>query len=357
MPSTKNTVAPRGFRLIPRFLSDPYRRFRYAKIIHGTRVGIGILLAIAITTIFDIPHGEWSSISLLIVIAGLQHHGNIRRRATERAFGTLIGAVVGLSIIVQQMVLGMPVLSWMLICIACGVSAYHAIGKGGYIALLSAITVVIVAGHGDNAFIDGVWRTVNVLIGIAIALLFSFALPLYATYSWRYKLAEALRGCATIHSRVISPDDFSFETHTLAMAKQRALLIELRSLIPSVIKEVAVPAKKMEEIQHNLRIIVSALELLPSLRPNAGDPAGVDFVATGMAPQMRGIRDILLGASRALKGGSLVRLQPRDIAIPDTAVRRHPAHMDGYVLLTLNLLENVDQIRASLMNESRHWNI
>ncbi|MFP3747262.1 hypothetical protein SB816_29770, partial [Achromobacter sp. SIMBA_011] len=76
----------------------------------------------------------------------------------------------------------------------------HAIGKAGYIALLSAITMVIVAGHGDNEIVDGLWRAVNVLVGIAIALAFSFALPLYATYSWRYKLADALRACAAVHA-------------------------------------------------------------------------------------------------------------------------------------------------------------
>ena len=70
--------------------------------------------------------------------------------------------------------------------IGCGICAYHAIGKAGYIALLSAITMVIVAGHGDNEIVDGLWRAVNVLVGIAIALAFSFALPLYATYSWRF---------------------------------------------------------------------------------------------------------------------------------------------------------------------------
>jgi hypothetical protein len=39
--------------------------------------------------------------------------------------------------------------------VVCGFFSYHAIGKGGYTALLSAITVFIVAGHGDNPISDG----------------------------------------------------------------------------------------------------------------------------------------------------------------------------------------------------------
>ena len=59
---------------------------------------------------------------------------------------------------------------------------------------------MIVAGHGDNTMAAGLWRTVDIVIGITIALAFSFALPLYATWSWRYKLADALRGCAALHA-------------------------------------------------------------------------------------------------------------------------------------------------------------
>ena len=39
--------------------------------------------------------------------------------------------------------------------------------RGQRIALLAAITLVIVVGHGDNNLLDGAWRTLNVLVGIA----------------------------------------------------------------------------------------------------------------------------------------------------------------------------------------------
>ncbi len=91
--------------------------------------------------------------------------------------------------------------------------SYHAIDKGGYIALLSPITVFIVVGHGDNPLSDGLWRTVDTLIDIVSALAFFFALPLYAVYSWRYILAGALRDCAAIYSRIISGQSVSDDEH------------------------------------------------------------------------------------------------------------------------------------------------
>ena len=188
---------PMFARRLLRPLLDPYRRYRHAKLIHAVRVSIGLLATILLTTGINLPHGEWASVTMLIVIGGLQHHGNIGKKAVERAYGTLIGASVGLLLVVQQAYLGQPLLTYLLMSVVCGFFSYHAIGKGGYIALLSAITVFIVAGHGDNPVSDGLWRTVDILIGIVLALAFSFALPLYAVYSWRYNLASALRGSSS----------------------------------------------------------------------------------------------------------------------------------------------------------------
>lgn len=254
-------------RFVLRPLLDPYRRYQHAKLIHATRVALGILLSIAVTALFNLPHGEWATISLLIVIAGLQHHGNIRRKAIERAFGTLIGGAAGLLLLVEQEHFGHLWFTWLLMAIACGVCAYYAVGKGGYIALLSAITLVIVAGHGDNELVDGFWRAVNVLIGIVIALLFSFALPLYATYSWRYKLADALRACAVVQARIAGSRDISDEAHLKEMAALSALLVQLRSLMPSVSKECGISMQQLEAIQRGLRLCISYLEILASVRP------------------------------------------------------------------------------------------
>ena len=118
------------------------------------RVSLGLLATILLTTGIHLPHGEWASVTMLVVIGGLQHHGNIGKKAAERAIGTLIGAGVGLVLVAQQAWLGMPWLTYFAMSVVCGFFSYHAIGKGGYTALLAAITVFIVAGHGDNPVTD-----------------------------------------------------------------------------------------------------------------------------------------------------------------------------------------------------------
>lgn len=339
-----------------RLARDPRRRYHYARYIHATRVGLGILLSIAVTSGLGWPHGEWASISLLIVIAGLQHHGNIRKRAAERAWGTAIGAVAGLLIIVQQTWLGHPPLTYALMAIACGICAYHAIGKGGYIALLAAITLIIVAGHGDNDLLDGAWRSLNVLVGIAIALLFSFALPLYATYSWRYRLADALRACAKVYASLSKAGGAANGEPLKHLNKLNTLLVQLRSLMPSVSKEIDVPVERLERIQHSLRICISTLELLSAARASSDEAPARASADVLSAKDDRRIRDTLIGISRALRFGTVARLTHNRAADGEPA-----SHLPGpqtvESALALRFSSEIEQLRGEFLAIAPQWNI
>jgi uncharacterized membrane protein YccC len=350
--------APRTLKLpapllaVLRLVRDPHRRYRHARYIHATRVGLGVLLSIAVTSGLGWPHGEWATISLLIVIAGLQHHGNIRKRAAERAWGTLIGAMAGLLIIVQQTWLGHLPLTYALTALACGICAYHAIGKGGYIALLAAITLVIVVGHGDNNLLDGAWRTLNVLIGIAIALLFSFALPLYATYSWRYRLADALRECARAYGSIGQAGEVTSAYRNQHLGKLNTLLVQLRSLMPSVSKEIDVPIERLEAIQRSLRICISTLELLNAAPGASAGPGGDAPSGVGN----RRIRDALIGMSRALRFGTVARLA--HLRAAGIGQASHPPGTPTVEsALALGFANEIERLRGQLLAIAPQWNI
>ncbi|MGT2452620.1 FUSC family protein [Cupriavidus basilensis] len=356
MTSPLSTHLPPVLRRVLRPLLDPARRYRYARQIHAARVALGLLTSIALTTGIHLPHGEWASITLLVVIGGLQHHGNIRKKAAERALGTLIGAGAGLLIILQQSYFHVPLLSYVLIVIACAICAYQAIGKGGYIALLSAITIFIVAGHGENAVADGLWRAADVLIGIAIALLFSFALPLHATYSWRYKLAEALRSCARMHTAIATDAALDKAELQRAMVLQGGLLVQLRSLMPSVAKEINVSMEELEAIQHGMRVSISLLEVLAATRPCFDDESRA-VIQECLGEETRRISAMLIGMARALTHGVVARLEPRGDSQLERMAEAIPAQWAGYVSLTLRLSGEFDALRQRLSEIAQRWNI
>jgi uncharacterized membrane protein YccC len=344
-------------RRLLRPLLDPYRRYRHARVIHAVRVSLGLLATILLTTGINLPHGEWASVTMLVVIGGLQHHGNIGKKAAERAIGTLIGAGVGLVLVAQQAWLGMPWLTYFAMSVVCGFFSYHAIGKGGYTALLSAITVFIVAGHGDNPVTDGLWRGVDILIGIALALAFSFALPLYAVYSWRYNLADALRDCAKIYGRIIDGQAITADEHLKLMTRLNAAMVQLRSLMPSVSKEVKISMTELDALQRNLRMCVSTLEILGNTRPDANDPEAMSLMQTALKAEQRQIRVQLIGMARALKSGAAQRLnRPMDVPLVSLDAPVYNT-LDGYRLLTQQLAANVGEMRQRLASNASRWNI
>lgn len=236
--------------------------------------------------------------------------------------------------------------------------SYHAIGKGGYTALLAAITVLIVAGHGDNPVSDGLWRGVDILIGIALALAFSFALPLYAVFSWRYNLADALRDCATIYGRIINGQSVADDEHHRLMGRLNTVMVQLRSLMPSVSKEVKISMTELDAIQRHLRMCVSTLEILGNTRPDANDPDAMAHLQSSLKAEHRLIRVQLVGMARALKSGASQRLN-RPIELPSDSSLDAPVYspLDGYRLLILQFAANIGEMRQRLAKAAPRWNI
>lgn len=344
-----------------RAVASPYYRYRHARVLHSLRVGLAMLVSILATTGIDIPHGIWSSVTLLVVIGGLQHHGNIRKKAAERAAGTLLGASIGLVLILQQDLIGSLPLTYVLMSIVAAICAWFAIGSSGYIGLLTAITMCIVAGHGDNPIDVGLWRTLNVLIGIVIALAFSFALPLHATYSWRYGLADNLRECARIYARLLQGETISEDEQVRSFLRINQQLVQLRSLMPSVAKEIDVPQARLEEIQRLHRSVLSSLELLASGPLMRADAVTRAAFAQECGIEVRAVRGILLATARGLRFCRATHFRippavPLAQAHPDAALTL-PPDLQGPYWLGQRLAEQVDRLRALLLETEPNWNI
>jgi len=367
-PKTRDAVtarlAPRRTRLgrIARAVTSPYYRYRHATFFHSLRVGLAMLVSILATTGIDIPHGIWSSVTLLVVIGGLQHHGNIRKKAAERAAGTMLGALLGLALILQQNLFDSLPLTYVLMSVIAAVCAWFAIGNAGYVALLTAITMCIVAGHGDNMIDTGLWRTLNVLIGIVIALAFSFALPLHATYSWRYLLADNLRDCARVYTRVMTGMPIGGDDHAAAFIRMGKRLVQLRSLMPSVAKEIDVPIGRLDEIQRLHRSMLSALEMLSTGTLAHADMR--DAFAQQCGEGANAVRLTMLATARALRFAGTAKFRmpeaarAADMCTDSSRAEKEIApELQGPYWLAQRYAEQVERLRALLSATEPNWNI
>jgi uncharacterized membrane protein YccC len=343
-------------------ITSPYQRFRHAKLLHSVRVGAAMFASIILTSGLNLPHGLWASVTVLVVIGGLQHQGNVRQKAFERAIGTMIGALAGLLCIVQQSIIGSLALTYVLMSVFAGVCAFYAIGRTGYIALLAAITLCIVAGHGDNGIDVGLWRTANVLFGIVIALAFSFALPLHATYSWRYGVASNLRKSARLYQRILHGAPLTAQEQIAAFADLSTRLVTLRTMMPSVAKETGAPLSALEEIQRQHRTILSALEMIAAACLSfAGTEQRALFAACCHRDE-RHTRETMIGMALALRTGNVARLSrvAARPAAPDCEAPGGlalPVALEGPHWLTQRLAEQVDRMRELLSGFDGYWKI
>lgn len=344
-----------------RRLANPYTRYRYAAGIHCARVGLALLASILLTTGLNLPHGLWASVTVLVVMGGLVHQGTIRGKSYERVLGTLLGATVGLGVILVHQLSDSNALVYLLLSGFGALSAFFAIRRPGYVALLAGITLYTVAGHGDNAMSEGLWRMLNVLIGTALALLFAQIYPLRAVYVWRYLLSDNLRACARLYGRLSSDHDLSAESFAAQMDELDLRLVAARAHLAPVARETAMPLPQLELLQRTHRAIMGTLESLIASRQFAAAAGDIEAVPASLDRHRQAIVRLLLQSAHALKFSRTTRLVQECQGLERLPPRPHNLsagfEKQGFYWLTLRLYEQVEQLSALLAGSAEHWNI
>ncbi|WP_227526101.1 FUSC family protein [Psychrobacter sp. FDAARGOS_221] len=187
-------------------LVEPYARYLHANILHAMRLGIAVVASLLFSRWSQIPHSEWSTITVFVILGLLQYQGAIYTKAKERMLGTILGIIVGLLLLwLSHGLLGFAATSWiyyLLVGVISAIIGYYSIKQLGYIGLLTGITMCMVITSNDSVGPDGVARALNVLIGTLTAVLATLILPLKSTLMWRFLLANNLEACADMYDEV-----------------------------------------------------------------------------------------------------------------------------------------------------------
>jgi uncharacterized membrane protein YccC len=142
------------------------QQFRYS-----LRVGLGLAISVFIFKFFQIDHGHWIALTLLIVIQ--PYYGATRKKGVERIIGTVAGIIVGGAIML------LPIKHEAFVVILIFISffvAYYL--RNNYKVGVFFVTIMLVVmmqlskqGSWDLIW----WRVLSTLIGSALAILISFA--------------------------------------------------------------------------------------------------------------------------------------------------------------------------------------
>ena len=277
---------------------EPYARYQHADILHATRLGVAVVLALLINKVTAFPHGEWTTITVFIILGLLQYQGAIYTKAKERVLGTLLGIVVGLAILwLSQEVETWLWLYYALIGVASGIIGYVAVKQLGYIGLLTGITMLMIVSNPSQTNIaqDGIYRALNILLGTSISVAATFILPLKSTLMWRFLLASNLEACSKLYAGV--GDHINHETNsdtdvetdksaespkaavsiTGVIPVNKALVMELQQInkrllavrphIAATASESGIKKEALETIQRTHRNIIGTIDLLLSAAP------------------------------------------------------------------------------------------
>ena len=187
-------------------LIEPYARYLHADLLHSIRLGGAVVASLIFSQVTQIPHSEWATITVFVILGLLQYQGAIYTKAKERVLGTLLGIVVGLGLLwINHQVQGYFGIAWLyyvLVGVISGVIGYYSIKQLGYIGLLTGITMCMVISSHNSIGPDGIARAFNVLIGTLFAVVATLILPLKSTLMWRFLLANNLEACANMYDGV-----------------------------------------------------------------------------------------------------------------------------------------------------------
>lgn len=269
---------------------EPYARYQYVDVLHAIRLGVAVILALLVNKVTNFPHGEWTTITVFIILGLLQYQGAIYTKAKERVLGTLLGIGAALGIVWFSQGVGTWLwVDYVIIGLISGIIGYLAIRNLGYTGLLTGITMLMIVSDLGQSTIgqDGIYRALNILLGTGLAVAATLILPLKSTLMWRFLLASNLDACSNLYARVGNHIDTAEELidgavqyvnpTVFAVPVNKALVIELQQInkrllavrphLAATTSESGIDKETIESIQRTHRNIIGTIDLLLTAAP------------------------------------------------------------------------------------------
>ena len=363
--------------------TEPYVRYQHADVLHAIRLGTAVILALLVNKLTNLPHGEWTTITVFIILGLLQYQGAIYTKAKERVLGTLlgIGAALGVLWFIQNAG-AWPWVDYALIGLLSGIIGYLAVRKLGYTGLLTGITMLmIVSDLGHNSIgQDGIYRALNILLGTGVSVAVTLILPLKSTLMWRFLLSSNLDACSSLYASVGHHIDTAegaagnttHKSHPVAFSAEeipvdRALvttlqqinkrLLAVRPHIAATASESGIEKETLETIQRTHRNIIGTIDLLLSAAPRLANIEIDEENHVLLIHYQHELTQAMQHMAAVLRSPSDEVFRPiTRIAVSEYPSVQHLAfEWQGYFWLTQTLQTQLQQLSDLLQASKLHW--
>lgn len=283
--------------------------YRYTRLIHSLKLGLALLIATLLNWLWPLPHFLWTLVTIVIIMMHLPQVGRTMGKSLQRAIGTVFGAVYGVLLIAcftdERIIMSLMIIAVMLLC-------YLAEGRFSYAYLVAGFTMIIVIGDSNHDTSEAVWRTLNILLGCAIAIAVSLlVLPIKAKLDWCHQLSRSLHLMTKILAKQFALDIVNEYECSTELSKINHCILAQRNLFFSLgwesltLREQLPLLTKLADKQNRM---VTLLALLSQSRLDKnGDvlyehlaPA-VNHVAMGLIAQLHELNQYINGQVGKLK--------------------------------------------------------
>lgn len=362
---------------------EPYVRYQHADILHATRLGTAVILALLFNKITNLPHGEWTTITVFIILGLLQYQGAIYTKAKERVIGTLLGIGTALGVLWFNQNAGAWLwVDYALIGLLSGIIGYLAVRQLGYTGLLTGITMLMIVSDLGNSSIgqDGIYRALNILLGTGISVAVTLILPLKSTLMWRFLLSSNLDACSSLYAGVGHHidatdgvvDDSVQKLNPVALPVKevpvdRALvtalqqinkrLLAVRPHIAATASESGIEKETLETIQRTHRNIIGTIDLLLSAAPRLANIEIDEENHVLLVHYQHELTQAMQHMAAVLRSPSDEVFRPiTRIAVSEYPSVQHLAfEWQGYFWLTQTLQTQLQQLSDLLQTSKPHW--
>ena len=362
---------------------EPYVRYQYADILHAIRLGVAVILALLVNVLTGFPHGEWTTITVFIILGLLQYQGAIYTKAKERILGTLLGIVAAFSILwFSDSVNAWTWVYYALIGLVSGFIGYLAVRKLGYTGLLTGITMLMIVSNlgQSNMSQDGIYRALNILLGTGVSVAVTLILPLKSTLMWRFLLSSNLDACSSLYAGVGKHIDTTDEVKDHPTQLQnpkvfpvdevpvnKALVTELQQInkrllavrphIAATSSESGINKQTLETIQRTHRNIIGTIDLLLTAAPRLANIEIDDDNHILLIHYQSELTQAMQHMAAVLRSPSDEMFRP----ITRIAVSEYPSvqnlafEWQGYFWLTQTLQTQLQQMSDLLQTTKPQW--
>ena len=372
-------------------LVEPYARYQHADVLHAIRLGMAVVTALLLNKLTHLPHGEWTTITVFVILGLLQYQGAIYTKAKERILGTLLGVVVGIGFLWLSKDIGTWLwLYYLLIGLISAIIGYVTVKQLGYIGLLTGITMLMIVSSPDQSNIgqDGLYRSFNILIGAGVAVAATLILPLKSTLMFRFLMASNLDACSELYAGVghhidaeaLTAKPFKYTeinrtsnviyytSHAMPdIPVNKALLKSLKQInkrllavrphIAATASETGLETDTIETIQRAHRNIIGTIDLLLTAAPRLANIEIDDENHILLIHYQHELTQAMRHMAAVLRSPSDEVFRPiTRIAVSDYPSVQHLAfEWQGYFWLTQTLQAQLQQLSDLLQKTKPRW--